>query len=311
MSTSSLEYGKVALLALLLAGVVWLATSPISFKTASSGSVGAVSATKSSEKGVPTGSIPAGAGLSESGAYSDWDYIDGKKHVANSRYEEAVNSFALAMKSNKRNSYASYERGLALTELKRYDEAIADFTKAIAINATNKEFYFGRADAFKAKKDFARAIEDCNLVIREFGDSADVQQHIALVCIDKEEFQPALQAVDTANKLAEKDAYTWNLRGICDEGLNKKEAAIADYAMSIGLNDSYAEPLNNRGVIYLDKHEYQKALNDFDRVVKLSQATGEHYYNRSLAYAGLGRKALADADLKKSQELKYDPNKGE
>lgn len=303
MSTTALEYGKLALLGLLVAGTLCLANSKISIGPPST-------AASTSAKGNHS-APPVNSGLAESTAYSDWDYIDGKKHMENQRYEEAVKSFGLAMKSNKRNSYAAYQRGLAYIQLKKYDEAIADFTKSIATNPTNKDFYFARSEAYRDKKEFDKAIEDCKVVIKEFGDSAEAQQHIALSYIDKDDFSSALSACDKAISLSASDSYNWNLRGVCDEGLKQPEKAIADYSKSIGLLDTYAEPLFNRGVIYLDRKDYQKALNDFDRIVKIGQAEGKHYYNRSLAYAGLGRKALADADLKKCKELKYDPNASE
>lgn len=299
--SQSVEYAKIGFLSILCASVFYLATST-SIKPVVS------SAPKSSSMHVPSAGSPPNS-QTESAAFSDWDYIDGKKHVENERYKEAVQSFRMALKSNKRNSYAAYESGLANVELGNTDEAIADFTKAIEINPANKDFYFARAAAYREKKQFQKAVEDLQYVAKEIGDGADVQQNLALANIDNENFANALTILNDSIKKNGDDAYSWYLKGLCDAGLKKIDAAIEDYSKSSGLQDNYAEPLNNRGVIYLDREDYQKALNDFDRVIKTGHLEGRYYYNRSLAYKGLGRQALAEADLKKCKELKYDPDK--
>lgn len=57
---------------------------------------------------------------------------------------------------------------------------------------------------------------------------------------------------------------------------------------------------------YIERGKYQRAIEDFDRAVKLNPANAVIYYNRSLAYGGLGQYHLAIRDL--DAALRLNPN---
>ena len=47
------------------------------------------------------------------------------------------------------------------------------------------------------------------------------------------------------------------------------EKALADYTKALELKPDYANALNNRGVIYLQKGLYDKAIEDFTGALKV------------------------------------------
>ena len=308
MSMSQLEFGKIALLGLVVAAGIWFVTSPVTFKSANTGAkVLALKSAKATDQGAGKS---AAAIQAESVAYSDWDYIDGMKHMAAKRYNEAVESFSRATASQKRNSYAWYQRSLALLAVKRNDEAIADVTKAIELNPANADFYFARADAYSRTKQYAAGIADCRFVVKEIGDSKEAQQNLARIYIDEKEYKAAIVSLARAEELCAQDAGTLNLLGICHANLGLVDQAIADYTKAIERDSHSDSSFTNRGLIYLERKEYQKAVADFDSVVRCGKEDAMTYYNRSRAYEALGKKALAKADLTRAKQLGYDPAKG-
>lgn len=272
-------------------------------------------ASKSSNASQQTQSVPAAptaaktaAGLRESAeANSDWDYIDGVKHYDAERYTEAIECFDKAIKSNRKNSYAYHKRGLAFQELKKLDKSLEDFNEAIKLNPANEAFYDSQIDVLREQGKFDQAIAAAELIIKNCGDSASARQSIALTCYKKKDYKKALEVLKEATRLAPKDAYNSHLSGLCHAELQMIDAAMSDYNRAIGLNDQDVDSLNNRGVIYLDRKNFQKAFEDFDRIIKLGKGEGRTYYNRSLTYTALGKNDLAQADLKKAKSMNYDP----
>ena len=63
-----------------------------------------------------------------------------------------------------------------------------------------------------------------------------------------------------------------------------------------------------KGLRYLDKGEYQKALDAYNKVIKIYALDGPSFYNRGTAYLGLGKYDEAIKDFLKS--IKYDNEKG-
>ncbi len=64
--------------------------------------------------------------------------------------------------------------------------------------------------------------------------------------------------------------------------------------------------LNNRGCVYSNKKDYDRAIRDFDQVIHLKPDYAEAYYNRGIAYGGKGQYDVAIRDYDKAIELKPD-----
>ena len=104
-----------------------------------------------------------------------------------------------------------------------------------------------------------------------------------------------------------KSAYTEFYKGLtCQNRANStknpaekqraSDKAVVHYTEAIGLNPEYARAYNNRGIVYADKGEVDKALQDCNTVVELNPEDAGVYYNRGIVYADKGEvdKALQD-----------------
>lgn len=307
MSTPQSEYLRIGLLGMLIAIVAGIAVSP-SFRPEG----GVAPETKSSHLAPTVEPLKSGAAVQlEDQVSGDWDYIDGVKHATAGRFQEAVGCFTRAINTNKKNSYSRYKRGLAYQSLKDYKSALEDFGQAIALNPLNKDFYDSRIEVYRELKQFDKALADDETITKNVGDRSDVRQSIALTLYKSGAYEKALKTLDDAERVFPKDTYAWYLNGLCHEALKEPDKAITDYTAALALSNDDDDALNNRGVLYLAKEDYKKALDDFNRIVRTSKATGRTYYNRCLAYEGLGKKDLAEVDRKKYKSLNYDPAKDE
>lgn len=93
-------------------------------------------------------------------------------------------------------------------------------------------------------------------------------------------------------------ARAYNNRGIAYRRLGRTRKAIDDYDRALRLDPNLADTYNNRGYAYYGLGEVRKAIRDFDRAIQLDPHHVDAYNNRGAAYHGLGehRKALEDYD---------------
>jgi tetratricopeptide (TPR) repeat protein len=100
------------------------------------------------------------------------------------------------------------------------------------------------------------------------------------------------------------DAYI--LRGMAKmkKGNSDAYAAIKDFDKAIFVNDSSDKSLLNRGIAHLQVGNYQKAEQDFTRVIELNPNRMSGYKGRVKARRGLNDLAGANADAKVIESLR-------
>jgi len=86
---------------------------------------------------------------------------------------------------------------------------------------------------------------------------------------------------------------------------NKKQydRAIADYDKAIKLNPKFASAYNGRGVTYDDKGQYDRAIAEYTHAIKLNPQYIKAYNNRAWAYFKWGKAAKGLPDANKAIEL--------
>jgi serine/threonine protein kinase len=102
------------------------------------------------------------------------------------------------------------------------------------------------------------------------------------------------------------DAQAYNKRGLAQVSTRNYEQAIIDYTRAIKLDPQYAEAYNNRSTAHLLMGNYGQAVVDCSRAIDLAPDFVAAYVNRGIAYTGLRNYDEALADYAKALEL--DPN---
>jgi tetratricopeptide (TPR) repeat protein len=102
------------------------------------------------------------------------------------------------------------------------------------------------------------------------------------------------------------DALFYNRRGNAYMYRHDYDRAIADFNQAIRLDPEYAKAYNGRGATYFRKGDYDRAMSDYDRAIRLDPKYAVTYVNRGYVHEKKRdyRRAIADYD----QALKLDPN---
>ena len=108
-----------------------------------------------------------------------------------------------------------------------------------------------------------------------------------------------------AIELDSKFAFAYNNRGVIYANLKQYERAIEDYDQTIKLNPELVEAYNNRGISYAKLKQYERSIEDFDQAIKLNPEDADIYNNRGVSYDELKQheRAIEDYD----QAIKLNP----
>jgi serine/threonine protein kinase/regulator of sirC expression with transglutaminase-like and TPR domain len=105
------------------------------------------------------------------------------------------------------------------------------------------------------------------------------------------------------DKLGLPDAQAYNKRGLAHVSTRNYEQAIIDYTKAIKLDSHYAEAYNNRSTAHLLMGNYGQAVTDCNRAITLAPDFVAAYVNRGIAYTGMREYTQALADYAKALEL--------
>ncbi|HLP06016.1 MAG TPA: tetratricopeptide repeat protein [Paludibacter sp.] len=204
---------------------------------------------------------------------------------------------------------AYYLRGFARKEMELYKEASNDFTKALEFTPNDSIYLMSRIESNSKANQLTQAINDIDLYLRYYP-KKHYLLHYKGYCLL--ELQDTLQAENTFNKLIELDRNSylgWSGRGLIYMLKKEYDKALKDYDNSIKLKSTYAGDYVNRGNINNDKQNYKQALIDYGNAIKYDSTEYLAYYNRGLLRSFLGDKNNALQDFNKV--LKIDPAKTE
>ena len=138
-----------------------------------------------------------------------------------------------AAELNAKNGAAFSNRGAALLGQGKIDEAFDDFHEAARLDPNDHQVYINRANAWCQKRDFPQAIAD----------------------------------LSTALKL-HPDVNTYNLRGHARAETGDVDKAIADYTAALKLDPADVRTLHSRSTAWMYKHQYARALDDVNEVLR-------------------------------------------
>ena len=167
-----------------------------------------------------------------------------------------------------------------------YDRSIDDFTKALEINPKDKEnhkVYYMRGRSYLENRQYDLAIND---------------------------FTKALEICPETDKATQFSIF--ESRGNSYHALNKNDAAIKDFSDAIALNPKHKNMkyvYNNRGWVWQNKEDYQKALKDYYAALAIDPVFAPSYYGRALSWYKLGNLPRALEDAKEALRLESEIKK--
>jgi tetratricopeptide (TPR) repeat protein len=192
-------------------------------------------------------------------------FLCGIQQLNHTQYAAAAGSFDDALNQSESHQHLSadtlrYFRALANHARDQFDSAKDDFETVLA--SSNKLSTQIQANANHALGDIA--------YIRKQYQNADLRYSKAI----------GLNHNDL-------DAYT--NRGFARDDLNRPDEALADFDKAIALSRTYAKryayPYNGRGVVFWQQKNYDRALQEFDKAIKIDKKYVDPIVNKAQVLA--------------------------
>ena len=122
------------------------------------------------------------------------------------------------------------------------------------------------------------------------------------VLMQQGRYQEALEAFQTADRIAPGNATNTNMIGLCYLGLGQLDQALKCFDDVLVKVPQFTDARNNRGATYLAMKQYHLAEVDF--IAVLGDSTYPHrrqvYYNLGLTYLQRGQPGAAEENFRKS-----------
>jgi tetratricopeptide (TPR) repeat protein len=213
---------------------------------------------------------------------SSCNYVGSKYYCMKGIREDSIKNYTLAevfytkaIRLNSNNLQAYANRGNDRYALADYWGSIRDYTKALRIKPDPK-LYFNKGRSYNAVKDMAGAILNYDSAIllnpnykEAYAERAQMEMYFGHNEHDTSEYSLAINDLDTAIMLDNKDYVSYN----------------------------------NRGYIKYRLGQYQAALLDFNKGISINPEFWELYYDRAMDFDKLGSDSAAASDYRKAKEL--------
>jgi tetratricopeptide (TPR) repeat protein len=94
-------------------------------------------------------------------------------------------------------------------------------------------------------------------------------------------------------------------RGLAYFDKNEFDKALLDYNRALRISPNFLEPYMKRAWIYVIKGQYDKAISDYSQVIRANPNFALAYVNRAVINSYIGENAKAWEDVKKAMDLGF------
>ncbi len=233
--------------------------------------------------------------------------------------DESIAEYNKAIRFDSAFSLAFRNRGAAYLTKRDFDPATRDLNRAIEIEPDLWSAFYDRAIVYSLKKEYDKAIADLDSVIKIDPMNVDAYIYRAEMHNHMNDYYEAIRDCSKAIELNPYDARQYDARGISYSNGSDYRRAIKDYTTAIELNPYNSDYYFDRGYAYMkgvyenssqatmpwdihptgSREALDKALSDFDIVLKLNPKMATAYFDRATIYEGRHENDKAIADYQK------------
>jgi tetratricopeptide (TPR) repeat protein len=195
-------------------------------------------------------------------------------------------------------------KGMVFTQLRDFPAAINSFTEAIRRDpAGEADHLVNRASVKFYMRQYAEAQRDLERAATLKPNEPAIYNDLAMIAVEYKEFDKALALANRALALAPGHAYYLNNRGLAYLGLGRLAEAEIDFNNSMAGEPDNGWVYRNKGIFYLLKNDYASAERLLVQAQMMDGFIDKLNYYLGMAYLYNGKKELACAAFRKSDEL--------
>lgn len=219
-------------------------------------------------------------------------------------YEHAKGDYQLMLRQDARNQDAYL--GLARVAYRENNMGVCDeyLLKAKNANPSNANFYIERGLLYEEMNNPSKAAEDYVSAIL-YGDNKRAVK--ALNALSVQSYPSVINSLTTAVETSNDKGYFYFLRGNVHKNNYRFSESIKDWNVIVEQNYLfYHSVFFNRGYCYMRLGQFEYAIDDISRAIRMKDKQHTYYVERSRVYRVLGQYDKAAEDL--SIAATFDPS---
>ncbi len=186
-----------------------------------------------------------------------------------------------------------------------YRSASTLWSANVAHTPANPRAHFLLGNALLAQGQAAAAVDAFQTAVRLKPDYIEAHNNLGSALLAANRVPESLVALEAALRL-HPIAQTHFIAATAFAQLGRINEAIFHYDATLRLNPGYAEALNNRGNLHLQKNQPQTALADYEAALRLAPGFVDPHLNAVVALISLGRLGDAAAHAETAVRLRPD-----
>ncbi|WP_316738394.1 tetratricopeptide repeat protein [Pedobacter aquatilis] len=194
-------------------------------------------------------------------------------------FDAAVNDYSQGISITPKSPDLYYYRANAHVQNKNMKAALSDFDKAIGLDYAHVNALVSRAGIKAFQKDYAGALKDLDRVLGLQPGNTYGLYFKGEVLASKKDFYNALKCLNEAIVLNDKNADFYFTRANIYLFRRQYQLAEQDFLTSLKLNPETPGAVNNLGFIALQKGNYERAIEYFEKAIDQDGYIAIYYIN--------------------------------
>jgi len=198
--------------------------------------------------------------------------------------DDSINFFKKSINLNKEFDPAYYNLGLIYFKSKKFQDAFHYFEKGFSINCNNYDCLFMLAEINQEQDKNDQAIEIYKKCIRLDPEKVDAYLALSNLYLS---INCNVEAEDNLSQVFPKFKNNFkflNNFGLILKNTGKLDLAVTIFYEALKIKADEKEPLINISLCYLEKNEYQKALEVIDKAIAIDNKSLDAYFSKSLIF---------------------------
>ena len=201
-------------------------------------------------------------------------------------------------------------RGKAFLALDDIDNANADFEKSIALSGNNALAHYYLAKLRYATRNYDEALSELESAIKFdaknpafYALKAEIKMEYCHPVGGTRDYKDILSDINVALAYDPENYQYYAMRSNFLANMGESEKAMEDYDTMIKLSPKKNDAYTSRGLLKMNRYEYREAVLDFTISILLNPDTESNYRYRGLCYNNLNNYKEAYKDFSKSIDI--------
>ena len=217
--------------------------------------------------------------------------------------QKSIDAYKKAISINPKSTEAHMKLSELYLYLKAYPSCLSEANEALKIDRNIAKAYFIKGFAYKETGDTSKAISSFQTAVEIQSDYYDA--YIQLGNIEAaRKHKIALQYYNNALRLQPNSTEALYNRGLLFQNMGELDKAVIDYTFILKIDSRYADAHYNLGYIDLAYlKDYKSAITHFTDAIRVNSQYAEAFYNRGVALELSGDSKSAKKDFRQALSI--------